>query len=120
MLTNDGRVLIRMPVAGNWAWRNYGVNWAQLDAPRHHVLYTIEGFRRIAEECGFLLDDIFYDSWAFQFWGSELVLSGEAYAGGPGNRFTSQQIAAWATEAERLNRTLDGDQAIFVLRSAKH
>lgn len=120
MLTSDGRVLIRMPVTGGWAWRNYRENWVQLDAPRHLVLYTVDGFRRIAEECGFLLDDVFYDSGAFQFWGSELVRSGEAHAAGPNDRFTSQQMAAWATEAERLNRTLDGDQAGYVLRSAKH
>ena len=118
MLTDDGRLLIRMPVTGGWAWRNYGVNWVQLDAPRHLVLYTIDGFRRIAKECGFLLDDVFYDSGTFQFWGSELVRSGEAHAGGPSNRFTSQQMAAWATEADRLNRALDGDQAGFVLRLA--
>ena len=120
MLSDDGRVLIRMPVTGGLAWRNYGENWVQLDAPRHLVLYTADGFRRIAEECGFLLDEVFYDSGTFQFWGSELVRSGEAHAGGPGDRFTSQQMAAWATEAERLNRALDGDQASFVLRSAQH
>ena len=120
ILSDHGRVLIRMPVTGGWAWRNYGEKWVQLDAPRHLVVYTIHGFRRIAEECGFLLDDVFYDSGTFQFWGSELVRSGEAHAGGPSDRFTSQQMAAWATEAERLNRALDGDQASFVLRSARH
>jgi SAM-dependent methyltransferase len=118
MLAADGRVLIRMPVAGGWAWRNYRVNWVQLDVPRHLVLYTTDGFRRLAEECGFLLEDVFYDSWAFQFWGSELVRSGEAYAHGPGDRFTSGQMTAWARAAERLNHALDGDQAGFVLRSA--
>ena len=118
MLTSDGRVLIRMPVAGSWAWRNYRADWVQLDAPRHLAIYTADGFRRIAGECGFVLEDIFCDSWAFQFWGSELVQSGEAHAGGPGDRFTQQQMAAWATEAARLNRALDGDQAGFVLRAA--
>ena len=120
MLTDDGRVLIRMPVAGGWAWRNYRVSWAQLDAPRHLVVYTMDGFRRIAEDCGFLLEDVFYDSGTFQFWGSELVRSGEAHAGGPSGRFTARQMAAWATEAERLNRASDGDQAGFVLRPARH
>ena len=120
MLTNEGRVLIRMPVTGSWAWRKYGVNWAQLDSPRHLVLYTMDGFRQLAEECGFLLDDVFYDSDSFQFFGSELVRSGEAFVGRPTVRFSSQQMAAWAKEAERLNRTRDGDQACFVLRSAQH
>jgi SAM-dependent methyltransferase len=120
ILNKDGRVLIRMPVAGTLAWRKYGVDWAQLDAPRHLVLYTMDGFRQIAEECGFLLSDVFYDSDAFQFFGSELVRSGEAFVGRPTERFSAQQMAAWATEAERLNRTRDGDQACFILQSAQH
>jgi SAM-dependent methyltransferase len=119
MLTSDGRVLIRMPVAGNFAWREYGVDWAQLDAPRHLALYTTDGFRRLAEECGFLLEDIFYDSDSFQFFGSEIVRSGGAYVGRPTEGFSAQQLAAWAKEAERLNRIHDGDQACFVLRSER-
>jgi SAM-dependent methyltransferase len=118
LLDSNGRVLIRMPVASGLAWRTYGVDWVQLDAPRHLVIYTVDGFRLLAAECGFAVDDVFYDSWAFQFWGSELVRSGEAHAGGPGARFTSRQMAAWDAEAGRLNRALDGDQAGFVLRLA--
>jgi hypothetical protein len=72
------------------------------------------------EECGFLLSDVFYDSDAFQFFGSELVRSGEAFVGRPTERFSAEQMAAWATEAERLNRTRDGDQACFILQSAQH
>lgn len=119
ILADDGQVLIRMPVAGGLAWRKYGVNWVQIDAPRHLALYTIEGFRQVAEECGFLLDDVFFDSSSFQFYGSELARSETAIAGGHIERFSAQQMTAWATEAERLNRTSDGDQACFILRSAQ-
>jgi SAM-dependent methyltransferase len=116
LLCGDGRLLVRMPVAGGRAWRDYGTDWVQLDAPRHLAVYTAGGFRRLARECGYRVEDVFCDSWAFQFWGSELVRAGEAHAPGPGDRFTPQQMAAWAAEARRLNRALDGDQAGFVLR----
>ena len=117
ILGRNGRVLIRIPVSGTWAWRHYRENWAQIDAPRHMALYTVEGFRRIVEECGFLLEHVFYDSLSFQFWGSELVQAGERHGGtNPDDYFTAEQMAAWTTEAERLNRSLDGDQACFVLK----
>ncbi len=41
LLAPGGRVLIRMPITGTAAWRAYGVNWAQLDAPRHLTLLTL-------------------------------------------------------------------------------
>jgi SAM-dependent methyltransferase len=116
ILARNGRVLIRIPLAGTWAWRHYRTDWVQIDAPRHMVLYTANGFRRIIEECGFLLDRVFYDSGGFQFWGSELVRAGKMHKTNPGDHFTAEQLAAWGAEAERLNRALDGDQAAFVLR----
>lgn len=117
ILTSDGQVLIRIPVSGTWAWRHYGADWVQIDAPRHMVLYTVDGFRRIIEECGFLLERVVYDSHNFQFCGSELARSGQRVGKtNPADHFTAKQIALWTAEAERLNRALDGDQACFVLK----
>lgn len=117
ILTSDGRVLIRIPVSGTWAWRHYGADWVQIDAPRHMVLYTVEGFRRIIEECGFLLERVVYDSHTLQFCGSELVRAGERlHKTNSADHFTAEQMAVWTAEAERLNRALDGDQACFVLK----
>ena len=116
ILADGGRVLVRMPVAGSWAWRMYGVNWGQIDAPRHLVLYTLQAFRDFAEECGFLVDSIFFDSDSFQFFGSELVQSGRPFVGRPTEDFSAEQMNSWAAEAERLNRASDGDQACYVLK----
>lgn len=35
---------VRLPPAGTYGWRSYGVHWVQLDAPRHRVLPTVGGF----------------------------------------------------------------------------
>ena len=34
LLARNGRCLIRIPVV-SWAWKHYGINWVQIDAPRH-------------------------------------------------------------------------------------
>jgi len=41
LLKPGGAVVVVVPVAGTYAWKTYGVNWVQLDAPRHLFLHTI-------------------------------------------------------------------------------
>jgi len=113
--------LVRMPVK-NLAWEQYGVNWVQLDPPRHLYIYTEESFRQLAKSAGFAVEKIIYDSTAFQFWGSEqylldipLAASGSA-AFTPPDVFSEQQIAEWTARAKDLNIDGRGDQACFYLR----
>ena len=95
----------------------------QLDPPRHLLLYTAETFKSLAEEAGFAVDEVAYDSTAFQFWGSlqyarDIPLAGErSYFVNPSDSiFTPEEIAAFGARAEELNRKGEGDQAVFYLR----
>jgi SAM-dependent methyltransferase len=122
LLEKDKFCLIRIPVV-NFAWEKYGVNWVQLDPPRHLFLYTEKSFRFLAEKAGFALEKIIYDSESFQFWGSEQYLRDipmndkRAYKGDIAESiFTIQQIDAWQTQTEELNAQGKGDQACFYLR----
>lgn len=115
--------LIRIPLIGE-AWRRYGVDWVQLDPPRHLYLYTERAFRALAEEAGFETAKVVYDSTAFQFFASEeyardIAQSDELAFRGDCSKsiFSAEQIAAWQREAEQLNREARGDQACFYLRA---
>jgi hypothetical protein len=45
------RVNLSDPDSGRaFAWEKYGVNWVQLDAPRHLFLYTERSFRLLAKK----------------------------------------------------------------------
>jgi SAM-dependent methyltransferase len=114
LVAEHGKVLVRMPVMGALAWREYGVNWAQLDAPRHLIVYSLPGFRSLVEQEGFKLERIFFDSNRFQFWASEQAALGRAHSIGPVG-FSDEQLLKWDCESERLNQTLDGDQFGAVL-----
>src|SRR6476661_4755519 len=70
LLSPDGVALIRIPVV-SFAWQKYGVNWVQLDAPRHLFLYTERAFRDLVEGSGLTVERVTYDSEIFQFFGSE-------------------------------------------------
>ena len=123
LLKPEGRVLIRVPVAGSYAWRAYGVDWVQLDAPRHFFLPTSQSLELLAGQAGFSITDITYDSTAFQFWGSEQYRRGIAlrsersYGVNPRNSiFTADEIREFENHAARLNENGEGDQACFYLR----
>lgn len=114
LLNNNGLLIIRIPVAACYAWEKYGVNWVQLDAPRHFFLHTKKSIQLLAEKVGLSFDAVFYDSYSFQFTGSEkycknISLQDEA------NIFSPEQLQEFADESTRLNKIEQGDQACFYL-----
>jgi SAM-dependent methyltransferase len=125
VIAQNGRLLIRIPVAGKFAGREYGRDWVQLDAPRHIFLHTEESMQLLAGETGWAIEHVHYDSTAFQLWGSEQYRRDiplddpRSYARDPmRSAFSKSQIAAYHQEALALNRKRDGDQASFYLRRA--
>jgi SAM-dependent methyltransferase len=122
LLSPNGQVILRTPLADSYAWRYYGVDWVQLDAPRHIFVHTRRSIRALAERTGFRIRSVHYDSTAFQFWGSEqyrrnLPLRGTGCSGDRPwpSAFTRQQLRDYARRARQLNRRQEGDQASFCL-----
>lgn len=118
-LVAPGRsALIRIPVADSWAWRHYGVQWVQLDAPRHLFLHTRRSIELLAARTGFEVEYVECDSTEFQFTGSEAYLRGmtlhEMLAADP---FTAEVHQSFRQRAEELNAQAQGDQAAFYLRA---
>lgn len=122
LLAKDKFCLIRTPVV-SFAWEKYGVNWVQLDPPRHLFVYTEKSLQMLAEEAGFTVEQVIYDSESFQFWASEQYLrdipltDARSYHGDiAASIFTERQIADWEQQAQKLNAENRGDQACFYLR----
>lgn len=117
LLAPGGTLIVSIPVVGH-AWRRYGVDWIQLDAPRHLFLHTERSFRLLAGS----VEDVVYDSTAMQFWGSEQyrrgipLLDPRSYRNDP-SAFTTEQIDEFKRVAESLNRAGQGDQATFYVRA---
>jgi 2-polyprenyl-3-methyl-5-hydroxy-6-metoxy-1,4-benzoquinol methylase len=115
-------LLIRIPVVA-YAWREYGVNWVQLEAPRHFFLHSTRSMQMLAEKAGFKITEVFYDSTEHQFLGSEqyardiAISDKNSYWVNPGNSiFTKEQVDSFKKKAQELNQKGDGDQAGFCLR----
>jgi SAM-dependent methyltransferase len=124
LLNVGGSIVIRVPVADSWAWRTYGTDWVQLDAPRHVFLHTRRSIEILSERAGLKVTRVFSDSYAFQFWGSEQYRRGvplrdpRSYGEDPAtDLFTAAEIAEFERHSVKLNREAAGDSAGFVLRA---
>jgi SAM-dependent methyltransferase len=122
-LQDQGAIVIRVPVADSWAWRNYGVNWVQIDAPRHLFIHTQRSMSLLAESAGLTIARIFSDSYALQFWGSEQcrmdipLRDPRSYAETrTTDLFSAARIRDFEQRSIALNRTREGDSVGFVLR----
>src|SRR5690606_8452268 len=71
ILNEGGICMIRIPVSSSDAWEQYKENWVQLDAPRHIFLHSRKSMELLSKNVGLEIFNVFYDSGAFQFWGSE-------------------------------------------------
>lgn len=123
IVAKNGMVVIRIPIAGTFAWRTYKTDWASMDPPRHLYLFSEKAFCSVAEDCGFRVDDIFYDATDFQLWGSEQLRQNipfndpRSYIVNPDKSiFSKQDIATFRKRTAELNQQRDGDLATFILR----
>lgn len=124
-LAPGGTVLLRIPIADSYAYRHYGADWAQLDAPRHLFLHTRSSIQQLGNAADLKVVKVVNDSMAFQFWGSEQYRRGiplmapESYRNRKvGGLFGPAQIGEFTRRANALNRAGEGDQAAFYLQRA--
>jgi predicted SAM-dependent methyltransferase len=124
LLKIDGICIIAMPVKTDAIWNRYGVNWVQIDAPRHYIIHTITSFRNLAERAGFKIIDITFNSTEFQFLGSEKYLNNISLHSVNSDKisfyrniFSQKKLNWYRNEAKRLNSESQGDSAIFILKS---
>lgn len=126
LLAAGGICLVRIPLVSSYVWEKYGVNWVELDAPRHLYLHSKESIKLLAEKAGLYLIDTLYDSDEFEFAASEQYQAGiplfdqRSYLVNPDQSiFTSQQMDAFKQEARRVNADGTGGRAGFFFRADK-
>ncbi|MDR2594098.1 MAG: class I SAM-dependent methyltransferase [Fibromonadaceae bacterium] len=104
LLNKNGIAMIRIPIAGSYAWRKYKTFWSQLDAPRHLFIFSIYAIKMLAEKNNLSLEEIFFDSTFFQITASEQ------------REFSKKELSKIQKFVYKLNAMFDGDQAMFILR----
>jgi SAM-dependent methyltransferase len=122
LLADDGLLLVRIPVLG-YGWRTYGVDWVELDAPRHLFLHTRASFEQLASRHGLEIIDVVFDSTELEIWGSEqyrrgvALMAPESYGINPAaSLFSTKDIAGFRNRIAGLNKTGESGRAAFILR----
>jgi SAM-dependent methyltransferase len=122
LLKKGKYLLIRIPVADSFSWKNYRENWVALDAPRHFHLLTRESMEILAKKANFKIKEIIDDSSEYQFIGSEQIKKGIAvyaensYFSNPEkSMFNKMQIKKFKSRAKKLNNQNLGDNTCFYL-----
>lgn len=123
LMSHNATVLIRIPVADCYAWRHYGVDWYQLDAPRHLFIPSKHAMNTLAKKSGLEVYDVIFDSDRTQISCSEQyqrdipLRDAESTYHKPGSElFSAEELGVMDLQAEKLNFHRDGDQACFYLR----
>lgn len=122
LLPPEGLCIVRIPIA-SWSWSHYGVNWVELEPPRHMFLHTERSFRLLATQAGFAVRRVAYDSDGFELWGSELYQRGISLSSlgprGPRQVFSAAEMRSFRKAATRLNRERCAGRAAFHLSKSK-
>lgn len=121
LLAEGGVCILRIPTVSSLAWEKYQTDWVQLDAPRHFFLHSQKSIVLLANQTGFKLEKVLYDSTHFQFTGSEkyikdIPLSHPKPRGLLRSLKRKAENYKFGVRAKRLNREERGDQAAFYLR----
>ena len=123
LLKPGGCLYVRTPLADSFAFRKYGSDWVQLDAPRHIAVMTKKSLSLLAEAAHLEVEEVVLDSGALQFWGSEQYRRGvplvddTSFFVHPGrSAFSRKDIESFRGEAAILNEKGEGDQACFTFR----
>ncbi len=123
LLGERGVCRIETPIADSEAWRRYGVDWVELDAPRHLFVHTRRSMVLGAEKAGL---DLFRSENAgrlLEVWGSEWYRRGgtlfdaerQCYRE-PEDVFGAEEIAGWRRQLEETLARQMGGVGRFYLR----
>jgi len=125
LLSSSGTCVIRIPTVSSLSWEIYGVNWVELDAPRHLYLHSKESLRKLAKDIGMELFDIQYDTTAFEFYGSEqyklnipLTDQNSLWVNPASTVFSQEKQQEFAELAREVNASGSAGRACFFFRHA--
>lgn len=125
LLVSDGVFLARIPIVPSEVWNRYGVDWVELDAPRHLFLHSLESIRRLATESGLEVFEVVYDSLPFEFYGSELYRRDipltdrrSPWVNPESKFFSPEEMATFESMAREANKRGQGGRAGIYMRKA--
>jgi len=122
-LVKKGRyVLIRTPVMGMYSWKKYGLNWMDLDAPRHIIIHSLKSMQLLAAQAGFELKKTVFDGNYMSLIGSDQYAKDIALpdpnsymVNKPASGYSKEDVERFKSITIQNNKEQQADQAAFYL-----
>lgn len=122
LLKKGKYLLIRTPVMGKYSWKKYGVNWMDLDAPRHIIIHSLKSMELLAQQAGFELRKTVFDGNYMSLLGSEqyakdiaLPDANSYMVNKEASGYTKNDIEKFKAINLQNNKDANADQAAFYL-----
>lgn len=113
LVKDKGQLLIRTPVTDAAVWKEEGINWFQLDAPRHLFIPSVQAMLTLAQDHGFQLLKVIFDSDENQFLISQHYKNGGSLANFDKKKVKLSDLKAAKEKSKQYNQDKMGDQACF-------
>ncbi len=120
LLTEQGCLIIRIPLSQKYLWKTFRENWAQLDPPRHLFLHSEKSFHKLADSNGFEVFQTFNECHAGSVASSEKLKKNLSYSLSNKKVFTDEERKNFVQFAKKLRLNNEGDQATFFLKKKLH
>lgn len=122
LLRSGGLCLVRIPVMSTYFWRTFGVDWVEIDAPRHLHMMAAQTIEMLAKKTGFQLRKTTFDSqgWeiaaSHQFRANIPLRDARSFVHtGVNGMFSADRWAKFEDQSRELNRVSDAGRACFYL-----
>lgn len=125
LLNPGGIICIRIPVCDSFFYKKYGVNWVQLDAPRHKFIYSNKSFDILMKKSNLKVIHSYSDSKTFSYMASEMYKQNISLVD-PESFFQNRikqlfnfsyykHIFKGKKIVERMNEMNFGDQRVYII-----
>lgn len=117
LMPRDGKILIRIPVIDSEAFKRYGTNWVQFDAPRHINLFSRKSIIIAIKKAGLEVEKMYDDSNHFGFTGSERYKKGLSLKSNTFiKRLLNPNTYKYTILSRQLNKVNQGDQIVLIVK----
>lgn len=113
LLYPDGKFILRIPIYPNYIWEKYGVDWIQLDAPRHLYIFNLKTIEYLCVIYGFNIELVNYDGHPWSIASTEFCLEGGSHDEFSRNVLISE---TQKRECDIANKNKNGDSVVLLIK----
>jgi 2-polyprenyl-3-methyl-5-hydroxy-6-metoxy-1,4-benzoquinol methylase len=123
LLSDDGKIVLRIPSATSDAFEKYREFWYQFDAPRHLFLHSHQSINELLIRAGYKVVDMFCDSTIWQYYSSDLYMKNipfsfhmRTYLFTLPKLLINGKLNEYKQKVKKVNCQLKGDQIVIVAK----